>query len=228
MTTQAPVILAPSILSADFARLGEEVAALEADGRVGMVHVDVMDGVFVPNLTIGPMIVEAIRRHTRLPLDVHLMITQPWRYLEQFVRAGANVVTVHVEACPHLHRDLETIRQLGAKAGVALNPATSVSSLDSVLGYVDQILVMTVDPGFGGQPFIADMPEKIGRVRSLLVERGFDIPIEVDGGINGKTAPRVVAAGARILVAGSALFQHPQGLRAGVGELLSAVESAKR
>jgi len=228
VSTQTSITLAPSILSADFSRLGDAVAALDADGRVGMIHVDIMDGHFVPNITFGPMIVEAIRRHTRLPLDVHLMISQPWRYLEQFVRAGADTVTVHVETCPHLHRDLATIRELGARSGVALNPATSVSSLDSALDYVDQVLVMTVDPGFGGQPFIPQTVEKIARVRDMIARAGRDIAIEVDGGINAQTAPSVVAAGARILVAGSAVFQHPGGLQAGIDALLKSAATSVR
>lgn len=227
MARDSGIVVAPSILSADFARLGDEVAALEADGRVGMVHVDVMDGHFVPNLTFGPLVVEAIRRHTRLPLDVHLMIENPGRYIGDFVKAGAAFVTVHVETCTHLHRDLASIRDLGARAGVALNPATSVASIESAVEYVDQILVMTVDPGFGGQSFIDDMPAKIRRVVDLLAARGRDVPIEVDGGINERTAPLVVSVGARVLVAGSAIFQHPGGIRAGIDALLAAAEAAR-
>ncbi|MFQ6057852.1 MAG: ribulose-phosphate 3-epimerase [Anaerolineae bacterium] len=197
--------IAPSILSADFARLGEQVAEAEAAGA-DYIHIDVMDGHFVPNITVGPLVVEAVRRVTRLPLDVHLMIEAPERYLARFAQAGADIITVHVEASSHLHRTVEQIRELGGKAGVSLNPATPLSSLEEILEYVDLILLMTVNPGFGGQAFIESMLPKIERLRGMLTERGLDVELEVDGGINAQTAPKVVAAGANVLVAGEAIF----------------------
>jgi len=199
-------LVAPSILSADFTRLGEQIAAAEAGGA-DWIHVDVMDGHFVPNITIGPMIVAAARRATSLPLDVHLMIEQPDRYLSDFVAAGADWLTVHQETCPHLHRTVQRIRELGAKPGVAVNPSTPVESLIDILPFVDLVLVMTVNPGFGGQAFIAQSLLKIGRLRRLIASSGGSRPeIEVDGGIDASTAPAVVAAGATVLVAGSAVF----------------------
>ena len=203
--------IAPSILSADFARLGEQVAEAEAAGA-DYIHIDVMDGRFVPNITVGPLVVEAVRRATKLPLDVHLMIEAPERYLARFAQAGADIITVHVEASPHLHRTVEQIRELGGKAGVSLNPATPLSSLEEVLDYVDLILLMTVNPGFGGQAFIESMLPKIERLRGMLTERGLDVELEVDGGINAETAPRVVAAGANVLVAGEAIFGAEEGI----------------
>ncbi|MDR6227243.1 ribulose-phosphate 3-epimerase [Desmospora profundinema] len=198
--------LAPSILSADFARLGEEIRDVE-QGGADWIHVDVMDGHFVPNLTIGPLVVEAIRPHTSLPLDVHLMIEHPERYINDFVRAGADWITVHQEVCPHLHRTLAQIRESGAKAGVALNPGTSVSAIEPVLQEVDLILLMTVNPGFGGQVFIPSVTRKIRETTRLLRERGFTrVEIEVDGGIQPGTAREAAAAGATVFVAGSAVF----------------------
>ncbi|GIP32958.1 ribulose-phosphate 3-epimerase [Paenibacillus sp. J2TS4] len=197
--------IAPSILSADFARLAMEIKEVE-NGGADWIHVDVMDGHFVPNLTLGPIIVEAIRPGTSLPLDVHLMIEKPERYISAFAKAGADYITVHAETCPHLHRTLHMIKEEGVKPGIALNPATPLSVLDHVLEEVDLILIMTVNPGFGGQRFISSMLSKIRELRRLVAESGRDIAIEVDGGINEQTAPLVVEAGADVLVAGSAVF----------------------
>ena len=205
------VKIAPSILSADFARLGEQVAEAEAAGA-DYIHIDVMDGHFVPNITVGPLVVEAVRRTTRLPLDVHLMIEAPERYIARFAEAGADIITVHVEACPHLHRVVQQIKGLGVQAGVSLNPATPLASLEEILGDVDLVLVMTVNPGFGGQEFIAGMLSKIRRLRRRLDERGLKCELEVDGGINAETAPEVVAAGANVLVAGQAIFGAEEGV----------------
>lgn len=213
------VRIAPSILSADFAALGAAVAAAEAGGA-DLIHVDVMDGHFVPNLTIGPPVVAALHRVTGLPLDVHLMITDPDRYIDRFADAGAAAVSVHVETTPHLHRTLGHIRSHGLRAGVVLNPATAVSTLSEVAGEVDFVLVMSVDPGFGGQTFIPGSVAKIARVRRLLDEAGNRAPVEVDGGVDRGNAARVVEAGAEILVAGAAIFGTPdvpaavRGLRA--------------
>jgi len=200
--------LAPSILSADFGRLAEEVRAVEAAGA-DLIHVDVMDGHFVPNLTIGPTVVEAVRRVTRLPLDVHLMIEEPQRYIPDFVRAGADWVSVHVEACPHLHRVVQMIREQGARAGVVLNPATPLSALDAILDAVDFVLLMSVNPGFGGQAFIPSVLPKIAALRQRLDQEGLDVALEVDGGIKVDNAEAVARAGADILVAGSAVFGSP-------------------
>jgi ribulose-phosphate 3-epimerase len=199
------VKIAPSILSADFARLGAQVAEAQAGGA-DYIHVDVMDGHFVPNLTIGPLVVEAVRRATELPLDVHLMMEAPERYLEAFCRAGANILTVHVETCPHLHRTVQQIKELGCRASVTLNPATPAASLQEIVPYVDQVLVMTVNPGFGGQKFIEGMLPKIRQLRAMLDARNPGTDLEVDGGIDSDTAPLVVEAGATVLVAGSAIF----------------------
>jgi len=197
--------LAPSILSADFTRLGEEVAAVTAAGA-DYIHVDVMDGHFVPNITIGPLVVEAVRRSTHLPLDVHLMINEPDLYLEEFIKAGADIVGVHVEILPHLHRTLERIKALGAKASVTLNPSTPLVMVEHVLGLVDQVLLMTVNPGFGGQSFIEAVIPKIRALRKIIDERKLLVELEVDGGINGQTIGEVARAGADVFVAGSAVF----------------------
>jgi ribulose-phosphate 3-epimerase len=200
--------LAPSILSVDFSRLGEEVAAVTAAGA-DYIHIDVMDGHFVPNITIGPLVVEAVRRSTHLPLDVHLMINQPDLYLEDFIKAGADIVGVHVEILPHLHRTLERIKELGAKASVTLNPSTPLVTVEHVLGLVDQVLLMTVNPGFGGQSFIEAVVPKIRALRKIIDERELMIEVEVDGGINGETIGEVARAGADVFVAGSAVFYTP-------------------
>lgn len=197
--------IAPSILSADFAALGDAIATVERGGA-DLIHVDIMDGHFVPNITIGPPVVAALKRRARVPLDVHLMIEQPDRYVEAFVRAGASMLTVHAEADVHLHRTVHLIKSLGARAGVALNPATPVVALEELAGDVDYVLVMTVNPGFGGQTFIPRSESKVRAMRDLLRKAGSTAPIEVDGGIDTTTAARIVAAGADILVAGNAIF----------------------
>ncbi len=197
--------IAPSILAADFGRLGAEVESVERGGA-DWIHVDVMDGHFVPNLTIGPVVVEAVKRVTRLPLDVHLMIEQPERYVDAFVKAGAASVGVHVEACPHLHRTVGQIREAGARASVVLNPGTPASAVEAVLGDVEQVLVMTVDPGFGGQSFIDSMIPKIATLRSWIDERGLDVALEVDGGISEQNIGAAARAGADVFVAGTAIF----------------------
>ena len=200
------VQIAPSILSADFAALGEAIAAAERGGA-DLIHVDVMDGHFVPNITIGPPVVRSLKRVTHVPLDVHLMITDPDRYIEAFASAGASMISVHVEVLPHLHRTVHAIKALGVKAGVVLNPATPVVALEQIAGDVDFVLVMSVNPGFGGQSFIPRSESKVREVRAMLDRAGNpSAPIEIDGGIDLDTAPRVVAAGARILVAGQAIF----------------------
>ena len=200
-----PVRIAPSILSADFAVLRDELASVERGGA-DWVHVDVMDGRFVPNITIGPLIVQAVKRSTALPLDVHLMIVEPERYVPEFVHAGATTVGVHVETCPHLHRNLAQIREAGARACVVLNPATPAIAVEPVLGDVDQVLVMTVNPGFGGQKFISSMLGKIQQLRRWIDERGLDVALEVDGGIGPETIGAAARAGADVFVAGTAVF----------------------
>ncbi|GIM47535.1 ribulose-phosphate 3-epimerase [Collibacillus ludicampi] len=199
--------VAPSLLAADFAELAKEIRTVE-DGGADWLHVDVMDGHFVPNITMGPFVVDAIKSHTRLPLDVHLMIEEPDRYIPEFVAAGADVVSVHVEACPHLHRTLQLIKSLGVKASVALNPHTPISMIQHVINDLDMVLLMTVNPGFGGQKFIHHVVPKIRELRTLLDENHLThVDIEVDGGINVETADLVKEAGASVLVAGSAIFK---------------------
>ncbi len=197
--------IAPSILSADFSRLGEEVRAVEKAGA-DVIHVDVMDGHFVPNITMGPLVVKAVRKITKLPLDVHLMISNPDRYIEPFAEAGADWITVHVEACTHLHRTLSAIRDLGKKTGAVLNPATSLSSLDYVLEEIDLVMLMSVNPGFGGQSFIRSTLDKIADLRSRLDQCNPEAGIEIDGGIGPETIGEVAGAGANIFVAGSAIY----------------------
>jgi ribulose-phosphate 3-epimerase len=217
------VKIAPSILSADFARLGEQVVEAEAAGA-DYIHVDVMDGHYVPNISMGPPVVKALRRVTGLPLDVHLMIEAPERYLADFSAAGADNITVHVETCPHLHRTVQQIRELGCRAGVVLNPSTSVTTLEEILPYVDLVLVMTVNPGFGGQAFIEGILPKIQRVRAMRDQLDSQAEIEVDGGIAVKTAPLVVRAGANVLVAGSAIFDAPEGIAEAIARIRRASE----
>jgi len=200
-----PIQIAPSILSADFARLADEVAAVERAGA-DLLHIDVMDGHFVPNLTIGPPIVESLRKVTKLPLDVHLMITNADAFIPEFAKAGANYLTVHVEACPHLHRTIQSIKELGVKAGVTLNPATPVHSLQEILADVDLVLIMSVNPGFGGQKFIASCLAKVKAVRQMLDRIGSHALLEVDGGVKAENAAQVLEVGADVLVAGSAIF----------------------
>ncbi len=215
------VRIAPSILSADFARLAEAIDAAASAGA-DWIHVDVMDGHFVPNLTLGPAVIAAVRRVTELPLDVHLMIEHPERYAEAFVAAGADRLTVHQEACVHLHRTVEAIRELGVRPGVAVNPATPLATLDEILPYIDLVLVMSVNPGFGGQRYIPTSTVKIARLRRMLEERGLTgIALEVDGGISPATAPEVAAAGANVLVAGAAIFGD-----GAVAENLAALRAA--
>jgi ribulose-phosphate 3-epimerase len=218
------VLIAPSILSADFAALGNAIAAVERGGA-DLIHVDVMDGHFVPNITIGPPVVLSIKRVATVPLDVHLMISDADRYIEAFAEAGASMMSVHVEALFHLHRTVHAIRRLGVRAGVVLNPATPVAALEEIAGDVDYVLVMSVNPGFGGQTFIPRSESKVREVRALLDRIGSQAPVEIDGGIDLETTPRVVAAGARILVAGSAIFHAPDAERA-TRELKAAARAA--
>ncbi|HLI69191.1 MAG TPA: ribulose-phosphate 3-epimerase [Ktedonobacteraceae bacterium] len=214
--------LVPSILSADFTRLGEQVRAAEAAGAQ-RIQIDVMDGHFVPNITMGPMIVKAVRRCTSLPLEAHLMITNPQEYIEEFARVGADVIIVHQEVCPHLHRVIQQIKGCGKMAGVALNPSTPVSLLVDVLNLMDLVLIMTVNPGFGGQEFIPEALPKISRVRQMIDARDLKCDVEVDGGIHEQTAPMVVQAGANLLVAGSAIYNEHESVEQAMNRLRGAL-----
>lgn len=218
--------VAPSLLSADFSRLGQQVAEAEAGGA-DWIHVDVMDGHFVPNLTVGPLVVEAVRRSTSLPLDVHLMVFNPDALLQAFRSAGADRISVHVEACPHLHRTLHRIRELGAAPGVALNPHTPPEMVAWVLDQVDTVVVMTVDPGFGGQRFLPALLKKVRWFSRVKEESGLKFELEVDGGVDSTTAPQAAEAGATVLVAGEFVYRHPQGVAAALDLLRQALSARK-
>ena len=226
MTARRPVRIVPSTLSADFSRLGEECAALEAAGA-DRIQWDAMDGVFVPNLTFGPDVIAASRPHTSLPFEAHLMVQAPEALAARYVEAGCGLLIVHAEACPHLHRSLQQIRDLGAAAGVALNPSTPAAAVAHVLDLADMVLVMTVNPGFGGQRYIATMEPKIAEVRRMIDESGRRIDLEVDGGIGLGTVAGAAAAGADVFVAGSAVFGHPDGPAAAVSELRRLAEAGR-
>jgi len=213
--------LAPSILSADFARLGEQVAEVARAGA-DYIHVDVMDGHFVPNITIGAPVVASIRPLTSLPLDVHLMIEHPERYISEFAKAGADIITVHVEACPHLHGTIKSIKELGVKAGVSLNPATPISAIEEIIPHVDLVLIMSVNPGFGGQSFIPATLPKIANVRKILDDRKLNAELEVDGGVTADNAPGIVKAGANVLVAGNSIFKATEGISRALQRLREA------
>lgn len=208
MSSRSDVLIAPSLLSADFSRLGEQIAAVEEAGA-DWLHLDVMDGNFVPNITIGPLVVEAVKHCAKVPLDVHLMIATPDRYIKDFRSAGADILSIHPEACVHLHRALGEIRDSGMKAGVALNPSTCICAIENVLAELDVVMVMTVNPGFGGQSFIPTMFSKIKAIRKMIDESGYDILLEVDGGVGPKNSSELTRAGADVLVAGSAVFGKP-------------------
>ncbi len=217
-----PIKIAPSLLAADFTRLGEEVKQAQAAGA-DWIHIDVMDGCFVPNITMGPLVVEAVKKIADIPLDVHLMTVQPERLIERFAACGADSITVHVEACPHLHRVLGQIKSASCRAGVALNPHSPASALGEILDLVDIINVMTVNPGFGGQAFITGMTAKIAALRAMVDKQMSDIDIEVDGGINSETIAIAGSAGANVMVAGTCIFGHADGIAAGIQDLRQAI-----
>lgn len=223
----SPVKLAPSILSADFSRLGEIIAET-TEAAADYIHVDVMDGRFVPNLTIGPMVLNSIRPHTSLPMDVHLMIVEPERLIPDFADAGANILTVHQEVVPHLHRVIQQIKDLGIAAGVAINPSTSATSLEEVLSELDLVLVMSVNPGFGGQSFIPSVLSKIRQVRKMIDEKQLSTKIEVDGGIKADNVKKVVDAGADIIVAGSAIYNHDNSIKESIRKFREQMGSPNR
>ncbi len=224
MVSYREVKIAPSILAADFTQLGQQVADADAGGA-DLIHIDIMDGRFVPNITMGPLVVKAVRRVTQLPLDVHLMIIEPERYIQAFADAGADMISVHIEASPNLHRTLQMIREAGCKAGVALNPHTPASALSEVITMLDLINVMTVNPGFGGQTFIMDTKSKIAELRAMVGDIHGSIDIEVDGGINTETASHAVQAGANVLIAGTSVFSHADGAAAGIQSLRQTLAS---
>ena len=215
--------IAPSILAADFTKLGEQVRDAQSAGA-NLIHIDVMDGRFVPNITMGPLVVQAVKQVVTIPLDVHLMIIEPERYIKDFAEAGADSITVHIEASPHLHRTLSLIRDAGCKAGVALNPHTPAEAISEVMDLLDIINVMTVNPGFGGQKFIHRMTSKIAELRAMIRNEHLDVDIEVDGGINVDTISSAVQAGANVMIAGSCIFRHNDGIKAGIDALRQALQ----
>jgi ribulose-phosphate 3-epimerase len=223
MSDSSNIKLSPSILSADFARLGEQVKETTEAGA-DYIHIDIMDGHFVPNISFGPVVVSAVRKYTGLPLDIHLMIESPERQLANLAPTKADIITVHIEACTHIHRVIQLIKEMGAKAGVALNPGTPLASLEEILPYLDLVLVMTVNPGAGGQTFIQGMLDKIERLRQELDRRKFTAELEVDGGINPDTAPKAVNAGARVLVAGAAIFHPGETVKSAIAKLRASYE----
>ena len=226
MADDRPILIAPSVLPADFSRLGEECVALEEAG-VDRIQFDVMDGRFVPNLTFGPDVIASLRPHVTVPFEAHLMVEQPDELAARYVEAGCERLIVHTEACPHLHRTLANVAELGAKAAVAVNPATPTSAFAHVLDLVDLVLVMTVNPGFGGQSYIATMEPKIAETRRLVLESGYDVDVEVDGGIGPSTVAGAAAAGANVLGAGSALYRDPEGLGHAVADPRARAEAAR-